>query len=80
MNATDNFSNNPSTTADDEHFLKIGTVLSKLAISRTTLYKCITAGHIPAPLKIGSASRWRASDIARVMAGTFGKPHQIPEH
>jgi len=78
MNAANNFSNNPSTAADGEHLLKIDAVLSKLAISRATLYKCIAAGHIPAPRKLGSASRWRASDIARVMAGDFYNPHQVP--
>jgi len=76
MNATRNSSNNPSTVADGEHLLKIDAVLSKLAISRATLYKCIAAGHIPAPRKLGSASRWRASDIASVMAGTFRNPYQ----
>jgi len=76
MNATNNFLNNSAITDDGDYLLKIDAVLSRLAISRATLYKCIAAGHIPAALKIGSASRWRASDIARVMAGTWQKLHQ----
>jgi len=71
MKATNNSSSNPEIASDDDHFMKIDAVLSKLAISRATLYKCIGAGQIPAPQKLRSTSRWRASDIARVMAGTW---------
>jgi len=74
MNATNNSSNNFSSCADGDCLLKINAVLSRLAISRATLYKAIAAGHLPAALKIGSASRWRASDIARVVEGTFSNP------
>lgn len=46
-----------------DHLLKIEQVLKILAISRATFYKCINDGILPKPIKLGTASRWRNSDI-----------------
>lgn len=50
-----------------DYLLRIEHVLEILCISRATLYKCIQAGHFPAPIKIGAASRWRNSDIQKLI-------------
>lgn len=51
----------------EERLLRIEEVLDRLAISRATLYKEIRKGRIPEPKKIGAASRWRNSDICKVI-------------
>jgi len=66
-------SNFHSQSVAADHLLRTDEVLSALAICRASLYRAIKAGSVPAPLKIGAASRWRASDIARVMAGSYGE-------
>lgn len=44
-------------------FLKIGDITAMLRCSHVTIYREIKRGRFPKPLKLGSASRWRASDI-----------------
>jgi predicted DNA-binding transcriptional regulator AlpA len=39
-------------------------VLELTALSRATIYREITAGHFPAPVKIAGASRWPISEVA----------------
>lgn len=49
-------------------------VCSALKISLATLYRSISAGRLPKPVKIGErASRWRSSDLAEFIDG-LGKP------
>jgi len=49
-------------------------VMTRLNICRSTLYGWIREGALPPPLKFGKrASRWRASEIASVVAGTYGR-------
>ena len=38
-------------------------VTGALGVSRTTLWRLIKAGTLPAPIKLGQANRWRATDI-----------------
>ena len=54
---------------DLDRLMTAAEVMSTLRICRATLYSQIRKGGIPEPVKFGSASRWRASDIARIMAG-----------
>lgn len=37
-----------------------------LAIGKSTLWSKVKAGVLPAPIKIGGATRWRVSDLQRV--------------
>ena len=41
----------------------INKVLDQVSICRTELYAIIRTGIFPAPIKIGRASRWLASDV-----------------
>lgn len=66
-------SNNP---ALGETLLTASDVERRLRISHSTLYAYARRGLLPLPIKIGSASRWRASEIDAVMAGTYAGSHQ----
>lgn len=50
--------------------IPVGEVLSRLGISKPTLYRGIKSGSLPAPVQI-SARRvgWRSVDIDRLIAG-----------
>ena len=41
-------------------------VLAFLNISNTKLYEAIKRGEIPAPIKLGKVSAWKAIDIRRL--------------
>ena len=57
-----------STPSPVEKLIKSSAVCEALSISRATLYKAIHAGQFPAPVKIGSASRWPLSAINAFIA------------
>ena len=42
-----------------------------LNMSRSALYAAIARGEVPPPIKIGSSSFWRESEIMAVVAGTY---------
>lgn len=50
--------------------IPVGEVLSRLGISKPTLYRGIKSGSLPAPVQI-SARRvgWRSTDIDRLISG-----------
>ena len=52
----------------DESLVDIETVTRLIAMRRTWLYDEVRAGRFPAPLKIGTASRWRLGDVRRWLA------------
>ena len=54
---------NAITDLPDEALVDIETVTNLIAMRRTWLYDEIKAGLFPAPLKIGTASRWRLGDV-----------------
>jgi predicted DNA-binding transcriptional regulator AlpA len=45
-----------------------------LGCSRATVWALVKTGKIPAPVKIGSMSRWRLSDIQIVIDQAVEKP------
>lgn len=52
----------------DSALLRGAEVRSKLRISKSTLYKWVADGALPAPIKLGTrASAWRASEISAWM-------------
>ncbi len=40
---------------------------SMLSIGVSTLWRDVKAGKLPAPIKIGGATRWRVSDLQRAL-------------
>lgn len=40
---------------------------SMLSIGVSTFWRDVKAGKLPAPIKIGGATRWRVSDLQRVL-------------
>lgn len=53
----------PDNTTPDR-YLKLKRVLEVTDLSRPTIYREIKAGRFPKPVKIGTASRWSANEIA----------------
>lgn len=51
-----------------DELLRIDEVLDRVALSKATLYRLVTRGGFPAPIKLGRASAWRASDVAAWVA------------
>lgn len=40
-------------------------VAKVLSLSKRTIWRMVSAGELPAPVRIGRASRWRRSDLER---------------
>ncbi|MDO5632526.1 MAG: AlpA family phage regulatory protein [Paracoccus sp. (in: a-proteobacteria)] len=55
---------------DIDTLVDLRVVCRALSPSRASIYRDIARGEFPAPLKIGSSSRWRLSDVRAVVAGT----------
>ncbi|MGD9949326.1 MAG: helix-turn-helix transcriptional regulator [Desulfobulbus sp.] len=52
------------TTTAAERFLRLGDVLERTALSRSTVYKKIQEGDFPPPVKVGlRASRWKETSV-----------------
>ena len=45
-----------------------------LSIARSTLWKFVKAGQLPAPIKIAGATRWRVSDLQQAVAPAASQP------
>lgn len=45
----------------------IKTVSAALCRSRASIYRDIERGDFPAPIKLGHSSRWRMSDLNKIM-------------
>ncbi len=63
-----------STPSPVEKLVKSSAVCDALSISRATLYKAISSGQFPPPVKIGSASRWPLSAINAFIAARAHHP------
>lgn len=50
-----------------------------LGCSRATVWALVKTGKIPAPVKIGSMTRWRLSDIQIVIDQAIEKPSTKPK-
>ena len=46
-----------------EHLLTIDDAADKLRVHRSYIYKLINAGALPAPIKLGRAVRFKASEL-----------------
>jgi excisionase family DNA binding protein len=46
-----------------EHLLTIDDAARRLRVHRSYIYKLINAGALPAPIKLGRAARFKASEL-----------------
>jgi prophage regulatory protein len=51
----------------NEKFLNIKDVTDKVGFKTSTIYKYMSEGKFPKPLKFGKSSRWKLSDIIKWM-------------
>jgi len=55
--------------SDGEVYLKVGELVQKLGVSRSTIYRWVDSGHFPKPLVLGpetdknSSTRWSWSEV-----------------
>ena len=50
-----------------EEYLTREEVMQRLKLTKSTLYRRVKDGTLPAPIKLGHLSRFRASDIETAM-------------
>ncbi len=43
-------------------------VAEMLGLGKSTVWKFVKDGHLPAPIRLGRATRWRKSDIVAIMS------------
>lgn len=56
-------------------FLQLQEITQRLGLSRSTIYKLISAGEFPPPVKLTRrASRWRASEVDAFVAMRSDRP------
>ncbi len=53
--------------SNDDSFLNLKQVISKVAIQKSKSYDLISNGEFPAPIKIGTMSRWSQFEIVEWM-------------
>ncbi len=53
---------------EEDSLLRIGEVLKRVSVGRTSWYRLIAKGEAPAPVHLGSAALWRASEISAWIA------------
>ncbi|WP_073034603.1 helix-turn-helix transcriptional regulator [Roseovarius pacificus] len=63
------------TTPSD--LLSVSTLVEMLQRSRASIYRDIQRGEFPRPLKLGSSSRWRRSEIEAYIERLAGNREQI---
>lgn len=52
----------------DDALIDLEAVTGLVGMRRTWIYDEIRAGRFPAPVKLGTASRWRLGDVRRWLA------------
>ncbi len=48
----------------DQTMLNVQQLITKLNISKTTIYSLVKLGELPKPVKIGGSARWLPDEIA----------------
>ena len=56
---------NGKTELPDDALIDMERVIDLVAMRRTWIYDEIRAGRFPAPVKLGTASRWRLGEVRR---------------
>lgn len=56
-----------------DQLIDIKTVCAILCRSRASIYRDIQRGDFPDPIKLGGSSRWRMSDLNKIIDPDFPK-------
>ncbi len=59
--------------ASADRLLRAREVADMLAVSLRGVWRLASEGHIPAPIKLGGATRWRESDLRRLLNEADGQ-------
>jgi len=65
---------------DNERLLRLPQVMDRLGIARSTVYKFVKLGIIPAPIKLGTASVWVESQIDDCIATLISASRAHSDH
>jgi predicted DNA-binding transcriptional regulator AlpA len=55
-----------------EELLKVDDVADRLRVSRRSVWKLVSMGKLPTPVKVLASSRWRRADIDAFITGLCG--------
>lgn len=67
----------PYSQTTSSELLSVSTLVEMLHRSRASIYRDIQRGEFPRPLKLGSSSRWRRSEIEAYIERLAGDRKQI---
>lgn len=56
-------------TIESDRLIDLKTVCMILSRSRASIYRDIGRGDFPEPIKLGHSSRWRVSDLNKIIEG-----------
>jgi prophage regulatory protein len=59
-------------------FLKLPDVQAKIGLKKTEIYARIKAGEFPAPIKLGTASRWVEDELDAWMTRVVEQSRRSP--
>ncbi|HDZ39798.1 MAG TPA: AlpA family phage regulatory protein [Marinobacter sp.] len=51
----------------NDKLVSLKTVCETLCRSKASIYRDISRGDFPKPIKLGGSSRWRASDLNKIL-------------
>ncbi|WIY27386.1 helix-turn-helix transcriptional regulator [Parasedimentitalea psychrophila] len=51
----------------NDYLVDIKTVCNTLCRSRASIYRDIQRGEFPSPIKLGGSSRWKLSDLNKII-------------
>jgi prophage regulatory protein len=57
----------PNAVDEDDRLMDIRTLVTLLNCSETLIYRMIRDGEFPAPIRLGTLTRWRLRDYRRWM-------------
>ncbi|MDB2579293.1 AlpA family phage regulatory protein [Tateyamaria sp.] len=60
-----------TTPQPHDQLIDIKTICQTLCRSRASIYRDIQRGDFPKPIKLGSSSRWRMSDLNKIIDPDF---------
>ena len=63
-----------TTVKNEKLLVPVKEAAAMLSIGESTLWREVKAQRLPAPIKIGGATRWRVSDLLASVVGPTSSP------